>query len=154
MNIYCTLINRNIMAIEKYFRQYFKTALKGYGFSTAEGLVLLALYGYVGIAAENSGKTQEQLVTLLHLDKAEMTRTTKSLESKGYIIRFDNPSDSRSFIFKVTEKALAFQPILLEILSEWNNDVLSEANPQMLKLIDAALENMLENAKNKVTTKK
>ena len=59
----CKSIGRNIMVIDKYFRMYFKNHLKQYGLNTAEGLSLLALY-------EEDGRTQEQLIMLLHYDKA------------------------------------------------------------------------------------
>ncbi len=39
----------------------------------------------------NPGCTQATLVELLHADKAAIARRTKNLETKGYLIRRDDP---------------------------------------------------------------
>lgn len=154
MDFRFTLISRNVIAVEKYFKMYFKAELKKYGFNTTEGLILYILYTQAGVADEYGGKTQEQLCSLLYLDKAEISRTIKCLESKGYLLRSNHPTDSRSSICRLTEKALAFQPQLFEILREWNEDVLSAMDTQTLNLVNASLENILVNAKRKVGTTK
>ncbi len=145
-----TLISLNIIAMEKYFKLYFKAELKKLGGNTVEGLVLYALYIQPRADVEYGGKTPKQLCALLYLDKAEISRTTKCLESKGYILRSNHPTDCRSFVFRLTEKALAFKPVLTEILREWNENVLSAMDAQTLNLVNTSIENMLVNAKRKV----
>ena len=53
-------IGCNILIIEKYFKLFLKYSLKEYELNTAEGMVLLALYGH-------NGQTEDQ--TLKNLDE-------------------------------------------------------------------------------------
>ena len=93
----CQSLGRNILVIDKYFRMYFKNSLKQYGLNTAEGLCLLSFY-------EEDGRTQEQLIDMLHYDKGVMTRTMQSLEEKGMLSRMNHEEDSRSYLFYLTKK--------------------------------------------------
>ena len=75
----------------------------------AEKLVLLSLREKGGGTAEidlihalrhNPGCTQAKLAELLHADKAAIARRTKNLETKGYLVRKDDPNDPAvSFFF-------------------------------------------------------
>ena len=71
----------------------------------AEKLVLLSLRDEgVGTAEidlihalrHNPGCTQAALAELLHADKAAIARRTRNLESKGFLVRRDDPNDRRS----------------------------------------------------------
>ena len=92
MTIKYAFIGRYIFIVDKYFRLYFKDSLKEYGMNSAEGLVLLVLFG-------EDGMTQDQLIAELQYDKGVMARTMKSLEEKAYVKRERNPIDKRSSIF-------------------------------------------------------
>ena len=63
----------------------------------------------------NPGCTQAQLVALLHADKAAIARRTKNLETKGYLIRRDDPNDRRSQLLFPTEKAETLKSSKAEI---------------------------------------
>ena len=80
----------------------------------AEKLVLLSLLEKGGGTAEidlihalrhNPGCTQAKLAELLHADKAAIARRTKNLETKGYLVRKDDPNDRRSQLLFPTEQA-------------------------------------------------
>ncbi|MGN1473662.1 MAG: MarR family winged helix-turn-helix transcriptional regulator [Eubacteriales bacterium] len=80
----------------------------------AEKLVLLSLREKgVGTAEidlihalrHNPGCTQAKLAELLHADKAAIARRTKNLETKGYLVRKDDPNDRRSQLLFPTEQA-------------------------------------------------
>ena len=159
MEIHYRLIGQNMMVVDKYFKIYLKNSLKKYDLNTAEGMVLLALYGHDGRTEEQilhdihqdyDGKSQDQLIDELHYDKSVMTRTMQALEKKGYVIRGDNPKDSRSFIFNLTSKAIAFKDILIEILKEWNDTLLASFDDIDLEFLKNALAIMAKNAKRKV----
>lgn len=147
-------IGRNIFIVDKYFKLFFRNSLKNYDLNTAEGMVLLALFGQDGkndmeiLSAIHYGqfnKTQDQIIDELHYDKSVMARTMQSLENKGYVLRNDNPEDSRSYIFTITEKAQNFKPKLIEVLSEWNNLLLKDV--ENLEIVKSSLEKMCENVK-------
>jgi DNA-binding MarR family transcriptional regulator len=115
-------IGRKMMIINKYFKIYLRNALKEYDLNAMEGMVLLVLYENNNHLDKDTfdkihnilGKTQEQIISELHYDKSIMARTMQSLEKKGLLLRDDNPHDNRSYIFTLTEKAVAFKPCLSE----------------------------------------
>ena len=153
----CRVLGRDIFVIDKYFRLFFKNALKPYDLIPTEAMVLLALYKKGGHLREDVfddihehklSKSQDQLIADLHYDKAAMTRTMQSLEGKGFVIRQDHPSDSRSYLFSTTEKADTFKPALIGILREWNS--LLTSGIEDLNVVNTAIQKMAENAKQAV----
>ena len=144
-------IGCNIIIIEKYFKLFLKGSLKHYELNTAEGMILLALYGF-NEQIEEANATQDQLIDELHYDKSVMTRSMKSLERKGYVLRKDNPKDSRSYIFNLTDKAFIFQQTLVEILKEWNDIILVNFDDSVLNLLDTMLLKVAKNATGAVRT--
>ncbi|MBU3182138.1 MarR family winged helix-turn-helix transcriptional regulator [Clostridium psychrophilum] len=148
-------IGCNILIIEKYFKSFLKGSLKNYELNTAEGMVLLALYGHNGqkdaqILKDSDinlvGTSQDQLIDELHYDKSVITRTMQSLEKKGYVIRKNNTEDTRSYFFKLTDKAFTFKQTLIEILKEWNEHILGDFDESVLNLLDNMLAKVAKNA--------
>lgn len=147
-------IGRNMNIADKYFRLYLRGALKPYGLNTAEGTVLLSLYGKNGTTEsqifdsihDHDCHTQDQIIDELHYDRGVMTRTMKGLEEKDYVLRSDNTNDCRSYIFSLTKKALGFKPILIGILYKWNTWLLEDIDPDTLKTVENALSVMAKNA--------
>lgn len=149
----CT--GRNIMVIDKYFKLYFRRMLKEYDLNSAEGMVLLALFGSDGLTEKqiltsiHSGtgaQTQEQIIRELHYDKGVLTRTMQSLEEKEYVSRCKNQQDNRAFDFHLTEKAKVFRPKLMMILSQWHLHLIDGIDKKTLDLLDQTLETMAKNA--------
>lgn len=148
-------IGRNMNIADKYFRLFLRDALKQHNLNTAEGTVLLSLYGKNG-STENQifdaihdhaiWHTQDQIIDELQYDRGVMTRTMKALEEKEYVRRSDNPADSRSYIFSLTKKALDFKPILVGMLYEWNTCLLEGLDACTLKTVEGALAVMAKNA--------
>lgn len=150
-------VGLNIFIIDKYFKMYLKKSLKMYDLNTAEGLVLLVFFKHNNKMSQNDldkmhsskeGKTQDEIISELHYDKGVMTRTMQSLEDKKYVTRKNNPEDSRSYIFELTEKAIHFKPNLLKILSEWNNILLQGIDKELENLIKFQLDKMVDNIIN------
>lgn len=149
-------IGRNMNITDKYFRLFLREELKPYDLNTAEGTVLLAMYGKSGSTEKQifdsihsrarMGNTQDELICRLHYDKGVMTRTMKALEDKGYVKRGPNPRDSRSYIFSLTEKAIDFKETLIGILREWSDSLLAGLDDETLKIVERALDTMAENA--------
>ena len=148
-------IGRNMNIADKYFRLYLRDALKPHNLNTAEGTVLLSLYGKNGstetqifdsIHDHTTRHTQDQIIDELQYDRGVMTRTMKALEEKEYVLRSDNPTDCRSYIFSLTKKAMDFKPILIGILFEWNTYLLEGIDAEALKITENALAVMAKNA--------
>ena len=134
-------ISRNMMITDKYFKLYLRDALAPYDLNAAQGVVLLMLYH--NAAAKN---TQEDLIRRIHYDKGVMTRTMKELEQKDLVVREQNPSDSRSFLFSLTEKGTAFKATMMDVLRRWNEQLLQGVSPQDLVVVKSVLETMAQNA--------
>ena len=149
------LIDRSSMIIEKYFKLYFRNSLKQYDLNTAEGLILLLMMEKEMTPQNNAldrmhqfikGHTQDQMNDEIHYDKAVMTRTMQSLENKGYVERSINPTDRRSSVFSLTEKATAFKSTLTDILTQWNNGLQKGIDKETLEIVNTALSQMANNA--------
>ncbi|MEG0979362.1 MAG: MarR family transcriptional regulator [Oscillospiraceae bacterium] len=140
MNDYA-LIGKNILIIDKYFKIYFKNALKIYGLNASEGLALLMLY-------EGKCQTQDQIISELHYDKGVIARTMKELEDKGYVERNENPVDNRSFIFNVTEKSELVRPHIIRILKSWSDKLMDGIDD--IEVLKMAITKMSINAYNTV----
>ena len=135
-------IGRNMMIADKYFKLYLRDALQPYGLNAAEGVVLLMLYEQ----AARRGKTQDELIREIHYDKGVMTRTMKELEQKGYVVREQNPADSRSYLFTLSEQGLAFKGTLTAVLQKWNVALLDGLSTEQLVLAETVLSRMAQNA--------
>lgn len=149
----CTSIGRNISIIDKYFKLFFRNALKEFDLNTAEGMALLTLFSQEGkidsnlldeMHRQNCGKTQDQIIDELHYDKSVMTRTMQSLERKGYVLRSENPNDNRSYIFTATDNATQFKPTLIGILRTWSDLLLKDVENQ--DIVGNAVKLMSRNA--------
>lgn len=114
-------IARNMDIADKYFRLYLRDVLKPYNLNTAEGTVLLSLYGknettesqIINSIHNHDCHTQDQIINELHYDRGVMTRTMKGLEEKKHVLRSNNPNDCRSYIFSLTKKHWILSPYLL-----------------------------------------
>lgn len=153
----CT--GRNIMVIDKYFKLYFRRRLKAHDLNSAEGMVLLALYGSDGMTERqifNSlhsnvpAQTQEQLIRELHYDKGALARTMKALEEKDFVQRAKNQRDSRAVDFNLTDKARELRPRIMEILVDWNDALIGGIPADDLDRTIDTLERMAANAAVKV----
>lgn len=142
------LIGRNINVVDKYFRIYLRNCLNPYGLNAAEGTVLLNMYEKHSDASENplNGTTQEELIAGLRYDKGVMTRTMKSLEEKGYVMRSINPNDSRSYVFTLTGKGNSFKTNLVSILRQWADILFKGVDEASITALEKALNTMSENA--------
>ena len=133
-------IGRNITIADKYFKLYLRNVLQPYNINATEGIVLLMMY------RKSSGNTQDELIKDIHYDKGVMARTMKELEEKGYVERNQNPLDSRSFIFSLTEKGHDFKHILIDFLRQWNKKLISDISEEHLAIVEASLEIMAQNS--------
>lgn len=139
------IIGQNIFVINKYFKMYFKNALKPYHLNTAEALVLLTLYDQLEITNAHlpAGFTQDKILSELHYHKSVLTRTMQSLESREFVLRGEHPSDNRCHLFTLTNKALEFMPTLIHILKVWNMTLLHDVKNQ--KMVEEAITQMMDN---------
>ena len=83
---------------------------------------------FIHAVRKKSGATQAEICAVLGMDKGAAARLTASLESKGYIIRKDNPDDGRSKLLYATELSETLKGSKARIESsfyEWLTEPLS-----------------------------
>ena len=102
------ITERKITKIAREAETLVLRTLREEGVGTAEIDLIHAL-------RHHPGCTQAALAELLHADKAAIARRTKNLETKGYLVRKDAPSDRRSQLLYPTEKAESLKSSKAEI---------------------------------------
>ncbi len=117
----------------------------------AEKLVLLTLReDGVGTAEidlihalrHNPGCTQAKLAEILHVDKAAIARRTKNLETKGYLVRENDPKDRRSQLLFPTEKAETLKSSKAEIEAAFYEYLTSGLTEQEAETFAALLDRL------------
>lgn len=137
-------IGRKLLVLDKYLKQYVKTELKQYHLKTSEGFILLVLYSKEGI-------TPESIREELHYDKGLITKSLLTLEEKNYVKRVKNATDSRSVLINLSEQGKEFKPLLIKILKQWNEILLSNFSDEELLLIRSFFDKMHENVMKVIT---
>lgn len=117
---------------------YMSNVLEEYDITIAELPFFMALIDHQGL-------TQEELTTIVCVDKAATARAVKSLEQKGYLKRVKDKEDSRqNRVYPTKEAKLLKETIKSEILS-FNNQLTQGIDTQILELIYDGLQKMEEN---------
>jgi predicted transcriptional regulator len=96
---------------------------------------------------------QEQLVEQLDISKPAVSRALDSLETKGFVIRQQNPSDRRAHIIHLTVKARKIAPDVKhaynQIYALALQGISQEEFSEFVKLFDHIAENFAHgNSKN------
>ncbi|MGI6433027.1 MAG: MarR family winged helix-turn-helix transcriptional regulator [Sphaerochaetaceae bacterium] len=92
---------------------FFNAALKPLGLSAAELPFLMTLL-------RKDGMSQEQLSTLLDIDKAATARVVRSLERKSLVIRVKKTGDRRYNYVYLSELGRLKVASFLPMVEEWN----------------------------------
>lgn len=104
----------SLLRINRYHRRRLKAALAPYGYLGVMHLILL----YVG---RHPGASQEEITCFYALDKGSVARDARRLEDLGHIERHILPENRRQYQMFITE-----------------------AGQSMMKVIDSAMEQFLE----------
>ena len=89
---------RKMTKIAREVSKFTVQTMKEDGIGTAE-------FDFIHLVRHNPGITQTAIREQLKLDKGAAARRTASLESKGYLVRKENPYDKRSANLYATGKA-------------------------------------------------
>lgn len=102
------ITQRKITKIAREAEKLVLLTLREEGVGTAEIDLIHAL-------RHEPGCTQARLAEILHADKAAIARRTKNLESKGFLVRKDDPDDRRSQLLFPTQQAETLKSSKAEI---------------------------------------
>lgn len=113
-------------------------ALQQYNLTAAEEPFLMSVLN-------NEGLTQEELTAYVGVDKAAASRTVRSLEEKGFLVRVQDPKDKRQNRVYPTDKARVVGPKVRKELYKINlaltEDLTQEEDDQVYHLLVRIEEN-------------
>lgn len=128
MRIYISVLYRQ-------FQIYINNNTKDLQISASEYIFLMEMY-------KNDNMSQEQLSKNLIIDKSATARAIKSLEEKEYIIRKKDDNDKRTNRIKLTKKGIEIKDILSNLLEEWNNEITSDIDKNLLNTVIDTINKM------------
>ena len=128
MRIYISVLYRQ-------FQIYINNNTKDLQISASEYIFLMEMY-------KNDNMSQEQLSKNLIIDKAATARAIKSLEEKEYIIRKKDDNDKRTNRIKLTKKGIEIKDRLSNLLEEWNNEITSDIDKNLLNTVIDTINKM------------
>lgn len=114
--------------------------MEQYGITAAEEPFFMAVQ-------KHAGATQEELTSLVGVDKAATTRVLSSLEKKGYLTRRRDEADRRQNRIYAAGKALEIGPQVQEELLALNGEILNGISQEDQAVLYRALLQMEENLK-------
>ena len=128
MRIYISVLYRQ-------FQIYINNNTKDLQISASEYIFLMEMY-------KNDNMSQEQLSKNLIIDKSATARAIKSLEEKEYIIRKKDDNDKRTNRIKLTKKCIEIKDRLSNLLEEWNNEITSDIDKNLLNTVIDTINKM------------
>ena len=128
MRIYISVLYRQ-------FQIYINNNTKDLQISASEYIFLMEMY-------KNDNMSQEQLSKNLIIDKSATARAIKSLEEKEYIIRKKDDNDKRTNRIKLTKQGIEIKDRLSNLLEEWNNEITSDIDKNLLNTVIDTINKM------------
>ena len=128
MRIYISVLYRQ-------FQIYINNNTKDLQISASEYIFLMEMY-------KNDNMSQEQLSKNLIIDKSATARAIKSLEEKEYIIRKKDDNDKRTNRIKLTQQGIDIKDRLSNLLEEWNNEITSDIDKNLLNTVIDTINKM------------
>lgn len=112
-----------------------------YRSSKFEPLGLKACHGkYLKVICDNPGICQEQLTAHMCVNKSNIARQVAVLEEAGFVERKTCSKDKRMIRLYPTEKTLALEKEILEVLSSWQAHLLQDLSEEDQNTLVALLE--------------
>lgn len=134
-------LSRLVAILHRSHAMYVNRVLKQWNITSGEVGFLMTLY-------QAEGRTQEQLCSILAIDKAAATRGLCSLENKGYITRQVNEQDKRCKCIYLTEKAKELRNSITTEVRAWNTGASELVGEQTYQNVCSNLETILQNMKS------
>lgn len=100
---------------------------------------------FIMMIYDNPNISQDDLVTISGHSKANIAKTLKKLEDRGYIKREVNPENRRKYMLKTTEKGDEIVPKIRQISRDWEVEVgITEKDNELKKRIKEIAINAME----------
>jgi DNA-binding MarR family transcriptional regulator len=108
-----------------------------HGTTMASGLALLSIDPVHGTPSTAIGPK-------MGMEATSLSRTLKTLEDKGLIVREPNPEDGRSVLLKLTEKGLSKRDLSKSLVLEFNTQVAQDIDAKKLEAFREVSEAIIE----------
>lgn len=133
------LISVWISVLYRYRKSFIVKKMEGYGSLGSLYMIVLAINNH-------KDSRQEQISSILKIDKGSIARSVRKLEAEGYIKREPDSSDKRANILRLTPKAEALVPRIKDAISEWENLITADIPAEDYRIIEQYMELMAKNA--------
>ena len=100
---------------------------------------------YILCVCEQEGLSQEQLATVLQIDKGSVARTLQQLERQGYILRIVSAEDKRQNLIYPTEKSKTAYPQITNTIDRWQEELTSNLSAIEIDILANLLDKVLAN---------
>ena len=107
------------------------------GTSMATGLALLSIDPV-------NGTPSTSIAPKMGMEATSLSRTLKTLENKGLIIREPNPNDGRSVLLKLTKEGLEKRDLSKSFVLEFNEKVARKIDIKKLETFREVSETIIE----------
>lgn len=132
---------RCISVLYRYRRSFMTKRLAAYG--CAGGL-----YGFLLCAEQQDGATQEQIASMMRVDKATVCKGLQKLESAGYVRREVDENDRRALRVRLTEAGRAVLPAVHAAMRQWDELVTGELPGEERAALYALLRRLAQKAES------
>lgn len=132
---------RFVGVLNRQSQAYISNALKSINISYSECIFLVNLY-------DNEGINQEELSSMLLIDKTITAKSIKSLEEKGFITREMCEKDKRAKKLYLTNKGRDCREHIFLVLKNWVDFVTGEMDEKTKIIVFSGLQLMAEKAAN------
>ena len=105
---------------------------KHFGLGMAEWWVL-------GQLGEHSPRTLRQLAEVTYTDKAQLSRASASLVTRGLVSREPDPKDARSVLFSITPEGVALKDKVWPARREVNQTLLDQLSGEERRALNSAI---------------
>lgn len=127
-NVKCEALGKYISKLYRQGNAFLTKKYNKYNIGSGQHMFLIQLYNYDGLS-------QEELASLLNIDKGTTARAIKKLEDQGYITRIKDEDDKRANKIFLTEKAEDIRIGFFEILGQWNDILTSGLTEEEVEVV-------------------
>ena len=134
-------IGRYVGILNRQFQAYINISLKDIDISFSEYIFLVNLY-------DNEGINQEELSSMLFIDKAATARAIKLLEKKGFLKRETCEKDKRAKNLYLTDKGKDYKEFIYSRLEKWTDFTTKGMDKETIDIVMNGLQFIGERAAN------
>lgn len=134
-------IGKFIGILNRQFQMYINTTLNDIDLSFSEYIFLVNLY-------DNEGINQEELSSILFINKSATARTMKILEEKQFIIRETCDIDKRAKRLYLTDKGREYKEYICSLLDKWTNFITNGMDDDTIDIVSNGLKSMAERTRD------